>query len=145
MAGGCDNGSVLTVQLLLVAILVAAGLSLQFPSPGIALLLAALSATWLPTNNGHLEGPVLITVAEDHGLTAADLVAYAGFALALVAAWRWRADRLRRHGSGSRGVRWPVMAAFVAVLALLLGAGLAASWLDHGKRDAGHGALTRSG
>lgn len=132
---------VLAVQLLLVAILVVAGLSLWFPSPGMAVLLAALSAVWLPTNNGHLEGPVLIVVAHDHGLTTADLAAYAGFVLALLAGWRWRRRRIRAHGGDGAGVRWPAAAAFVAVLALLLGCGLAASWLDHGRRNAG----TRSG
>ena len=127
----------LAVQLLLAAILVVAGLSLLLPSPGLAVFLAVLSAAWLPANNGHLEGPVLIVVAHDHGLTTADLVAYAGFALALLAGWRWRRTRIRAHGVDTVGVRRPVVVAFVTVLALLLGCGLAASWLDHGRRDAG--------
>lgn len=126
---------VLAVQLLLVAIPIAAALSLLFPSPGIAVLLAGLSAAWLPANNGHLEGRVLVVVAENHGLTEADLLAYAGLALALLAGWRWRRNRLRTHGAGARGVRWPAMTAFVAVVVFLFGCGLAASWVTHRIRN----------
>ena len=133
----------LAVQLLLVAILIVAGFSLLYPAPGIAVLLAGLSAAWLPTNNGHLEGPTLIIVANDHGLTTADLLAYVGLGLALLAGWRWRQNLLLRHGADGPGARWPVMAVFVAVVALLLGCGLAASWLDHGKRNAGSLGVTR--
>ena len=133
----CDNCRVLAVQLLLVAILLAGGLSLLYPSPAIAVLLAGLSAAWLPTNNGHLEGPILLTVSDGHGLTTADLLAYVGLALAVLAGWRWRRDRMRAHGSDGSGVRWPAMAAFVVVLALLFGCGLVASWLDHHRRNAG--------
>jgi hypothetical protein len=127
----------LAVQLLLVAILLAAGFSLLYPSPWIAVVLAGLSAAWLPTNNGHLEGPVLLSVSDDHGLTTADLLAYFGLALALLAAWRWRRNRMQTHGPGGPGVRWPAMAAFVVVVALLFGCGLVASWLDHHRRNAG--------
>jgi hypothetical protein len=127
---------VLAVLLLLVAIFVVAGLNLQYPSPGIAVLLAGLSAAWLPTNNGHLEGPTLLTVANDHGLTTADLLAYFGLALALLTGWRWRRDR-QVEDAGGPGVRWPATAAFVVIVALLLGCGLAASWLDHGRRNRG--------
>jgi hypothetical protein len=129
--------SVLVVYFVLVAILIVAGLSLLFPSPGIAVLLAGLSAVWLPTNNGHLEGPILIKVAENHGLSTADLLSYAGFALALLAGWRWRRARLRTHGAENVAVRWPATAAFVVVLAVLLGCGLAASWLGHSQRAFG--------
>ena len=128
---------VLVLEVLLVAILVVAGLSLRFPSPGIAVLLAGLSAAWLPANNGHLEGPVLLVVDHSHGLTTADLLAYAGLALALLAGWRWRRNRLRAHGTDGRGVRWPATAAFVVVVVLLLGCGLAASWLTHRDRTVG--------
>ena len=95
----------LAVQLLLVAMLLAAGFSLLYPSPGLAVLLAGLSAAWLPTNNGHLEGPMLLSVSSDHGLTTADLLAYLGLALALLAAWRWRRDRMQTHGACGPGVR----------------------------------------
>lgn len=136
-------GAVIAEGLLVAAILVVAALSLRFPSPGTALLLAVLSAAWLPINNGHLEGPVLIVVAHDHGLTTADLLAYAGFALALLAGWRWQRRQVRTGVDGA-AVRWPAMAAFVAVLALLLGCGLAASWFGHGGRDSGSRATANS-
>jgi hypothetical protein len=123
----------LAVQLVLASLLVVAGLSLVYPSPPIAVVLAALSGAWLPVNNGHLEGPTIYTVAEGHGLTVADLGAYAGFALAALAGWRWRQARLARSGpeGGGRGLGWPSAVAFLAVLVFLLGCGLAASWLDH--------------
>lgn len=133
---------VLAVQLLLVAILIVGGFSLLYPSPGIAVLLAGLSAAWLPANNGHLEGPVLIVVANDHGLTTADLLTYLGLALSLLAGWRWRRNRLDKHGADGPGVRWPAMAAFVAIVVLLLGCGLAASWLNHDRRHRGSFGLT---
>ena len=121
----------LAVVLVLAGLLVVAGLSLTHPSPRIAVALAVLSAAWLPINNGHLEGPVLYTVADDHGLTLADLAAYAGFALAAVAGWRWRRTRIAQAGPGARELGRPAAAAFVAVLVVLLGCGLAASWFHH--------------
>jgi hypothetical protein len=127
----------LAVQLLLVAILLAAGFSLLYPSPVTAVVLAGLSAAWLPANNGHLEGPILISVSNDHGLSTADLLAYLGLVLALLAGWRWRQNRMQTYGTGGPGVRWPAMAAFVVVVALLFGCGLVASWLNHHRRNAG--------
>ena len=123
----------LLVQVVLVSLLVVAVLSLLYPSPKIAIVLAAISGAWLPVNNGHLEGATLYTVAENHGLTVADLAAYAGIALAALAGWRWRQARLSGtvpHADG-RGLGWPSAVAFLAVLAFLLGCGLTASWLDH--------------
>ena len=121
------------VQLVLVGLLVVAALSLLYPSPAIAIVLAALSGAWLPVNNGHLEGPTLYTVAENHGLTVADLAAYAGIGLAALAGWRWRQARLsgRSPHGDRRDLGWPSAVAFLAVLVFLLGCGLTASWLDH--------------
>jgi hypothetical protein len=121
------------VQLVLAGLLVVAGWSLAYPSPAIAVVLAALSAAWLPTNNGHLEGPILYTVADHHGLTAADLAAYAGFAFAALAGWRWRQAQLRQTGPDGRGMGRPAALAFIAVLVFLLGCGLTASWLHREK------------
>jgi hypothetical protein len=45
-----------------------------------ALLL--LSTLWLPANNHHFEGPVLLTVSRNHGVTVSDLAGIAGFLLA---------------------------------------------------------------
>lgn len=41
------------------------------PLLGSALIIG--SAVWLPLNNRHLEGPVLLAVDARHGLTAMDL------------------------------------------------------------------------
>ncbi len=55
-----------------------------------ALALLALSVLWLRVNGG-MEGAILVSFTEDHGLTAADLAGFAGGAIAL---WRL-ATRLR--------------------------------------------------
>ena len=46
-----------------------------------AVLLAALSVLWLAVN-GPMEGDVLLTVANQRGLTSADLAGIAGLAVA---------------------------------------------------------------
>lgn len=75
-----------------------------------AWVLVACSALWLPLNNGHMEGPVLITVVRGHGLTAADLIGYGGWAVAALTLYR-----VRRHRA--TGPRWlPVMTAAVVLL-----------------------------
>ena len=83
-----------------------------------ALLLAVVSAAWLPVNNGRLEGPVLITVDAGHGLTAMDLVAYFGFLVVI-----WSTARARRAGATSAAGK-PV-----AVALLLLVCGLVVSYV----------------
>src|SRR5882757_6173760 len=55
-------------------------------------VLVICSALWLPLNNGHLEGPVLITVDPRHGLTAADLIGYGGWVLAALTLHRRRTE-----------------------------------------------------
>jgi hypothetical protein len=52
-------------------------------------LLALLSVLWLLVNK-DFEGPVLLTVVEDHGLTTADLLGLAGLILAAWQFWRLR-------------------------------------------------------
>lgn len=87
------------------------------PTRTAAWLLVVCSALWLPLNNGHLEGPVLITADPRHGLTAADLIGYGGWALAA-----WTLRRARHHRTA--GPRWlPVAAA-----ALVLVCGIAVSY-----------------
>jgi len=122
---------VLALPFVFAAWLVVAGLSLMRPSLGSALLLAAVSALWLPVNNGELEGPILYKVSADHGLTASDLLTYAGFALAALAGWRRRQQWLHANRPVRTAVRWLVTGSFVAVLLVLLGCGLAASWFEH--------------
>jgi hypothetical protein len=48
--------------------------------------LIVVSMAWFLVN-GRMEGPVLIRVTWQHGLTGADLAGFAGIALG---AWRWR-------------------------------------------------------
>jgi hypothetical protein len=75
-----------------------------------AWLLVICSALWLPLNNGHLEGPVLITANPTHGLTAADLIGYGGWAVAALTLHRVR------HRSPA-GLRWlPITAAAVVLV-----------------------------
>jgi len=87
-----------------------------------ALLLAVVSAAWLPVNNGRLEGPVLITVDPKHGLTTMDLVAYFGFLIVI-----WSTVRARRVGAASAAGK-PVALASVGA-SLLLVCGLAVSYV----------------
>ena len=54
-----------------------------------ALLLGALSLTWLLVND-PMEGVILLTVTPTHGLTGADLAGLAGLGLA---AWHVRGGR----------------------------------------------------
>lgn len=80
------------------------------PSRAAAWLLVVCSAVWLPLNNGHMEGPVLLTVSRDHGLTFADLAAYGGWAIAA-----WTLYRVRRPDRLGRRLL-PVVAAGLVLL-----------------------------
>jgi hypothetical protein len=64
----------------LVGLVLAAGLSERFGLAG-AGTLAALSLLWLVVN-GPMEGPVLVVLSADHGITGGDLAGFAGLALA---------------------------------------------------------------
>jgi len=74
--------------LVLVAMLLTAGLPWKkkhraYGGP----LLVALSVLWLVVNKDRMEGQILLTVSDHHGLTAGDLVGFAGIGLGV---WRWR-------------------------------------------------------
>ena len=85
-------GAMLLPPLLLVAMVVIAGTGDRTGRPG-AVLLAAVSVLWLLDNHGF-EGKILWTVSPTHGLTAGDLVGFAG---GLVAVWRWFEGGRRRN------------------------------------------------
>ena len=77
--------------LLLAAMVLLAGLSNRTGRPS-AVALAVVSVLWLLTNN-PMEGPVLVSLTSEHGITGGDLAGLAGLA---VAAWRFRvASRAR--------------------------------------------------
>jgi hypothetical protein len=71
--------------LLLATMVLLAGLSNRTGKPS-AVALAVVSVLWLLTNN-PMEGPILVTLSADHGITGGDLAGLAGLA---VAAWRFR-------------------------------------------------------
>lgn len=77
-------------------------------------VLAVTAALWLPANNGVAEGLVLLSFDRTHGMTAADLVAVAGFALSGRTLWRAAPDGRRRG--------------WIAGLCVLAVAGLAAAY-----------------
>jgi hypothetical protein len=70
--------------LVLAALVVTAALAPRLGRPA-AVLLAVVSVLWFLVN-GPVEGVVLISLTEDHGLTSADLAGVAGLG---VAAWVW--------------------------------------------------------
>lgn len=77
--------------LVLVFLVLLAGVSAETGLAG-AIGLALVAVLWFVVNKG-VEGPTLMVVSEDRGLTGADL---AGFAALLLAGWRG-ADALRRQ------------------------------------------------
>lgn len=74
--------------IVLAALIVAAG-TLHVMGRAGPWVLAAISLLWLRVNH-RVEGAVLWRITEDHGLTAADLAAFAGLGLAVWALWRMR-------------------------------------------------------
>ncbi|CAA9347317.1 MAG: hypothetical protein AVDCRST_MAG34-1334 [uncultured Nocardioidaceae bacterium] len=85
----------------LIAMLVVAGMG-DRKGRGSAVLLGALSLLWFLTNK-PMEGSVLVSLSETHGVVMADLVGLTGLGLA---AWRlllWR--RARPAGRGLRRSR----------------------------------------
>jgi hypothetical protein len=77
----------------LTGLVLVAGLSGRFGLPGAALL-AAVSLLWLLVD-GPMEGVVLVTLTENHGITGADLAGIAGLALAGVRGYRSYRTRSR--------------------------------------------------
>lgn len=82
-----------TVPVLLLVLLVALML-VTFLTRGRARLAAALlllpvSAAWVAFN-GPIEGPVLLTLSPDHGLTVSDLLAVVGVGVGAAALLRGR-------------------------------------------------------
>ena len=70
-----SSGIVPVVLLILLVGLLLAVLRLRGPGRRAgAVLLLPMSAAWV-LFNGSLEGPVLLTVSENHGLTVSDLLA----------------------------------------------------------------------
>ena len=100
-------------------------LDLVAPNDAFSWATALCSALWLPVNNRHLEGPVLVAVAAGHGATLADLLSVAGL---LVAAYRLLDPRRSRRG--------PLRRAAVLVLLILIGlAGVGAAVAVGGARE----------
>jgi hypothetical protein len=80
----------------LVALVLVAGLT---PRAGLrgALLLTLVAVAWLGVNH-PMEGPTLLVVTHNHGLTGGDLAGFAGIGLAAVRAAQ--AVRARRSRAG---------------------------------------------
>jgi hypothetical protein len=77
-----ESGLVPVVLLvLLVGLLIAALRGRGRPRRAAALLLLPASAAWV-LFNGPIEGPILVTLAPDHGLTVSDLLAVLGVLVA---------------------------------------------------------------
>jgi hypothetical protein len=70
--------------LVLVALVVAAGLAIRFGRSA-AVVLVIVSIAWFLVN-APVEGPTLVPITPDHGLTCADLGGIAGL---LLAGWAW--------------------------------------------------------
>jgi hypothetical protein len=77
-----ESGLVPVVLLvLLVGLLIAALRGRGRPRRAAALLLLPASAAWV-LFNGPIEGPILVTLSPDHGLTVSDLLAVLGVLVA---------------------------------------------------------------
>jgi hypothetical protein len=86
--------------LVLAALVLVAGLGGRFGRRG-AVGLAVLSVLWLLVN-GPMEGPTLIVLTSNHGVTGADLTGLVGLGLAV---HRWRAPERRPGDATLGGVR----------------------------------------
>jgi lipoprotein signal peptidase len=73
---------VLLALLLLAVVLVCVVLIITSQAAGPLWVLLGASSLWLPANNHHLEGPILLTVVRNHGITVSDLAGIGGFLLA---------------------------------------------------------------
>jgi hypothetical protein len=84
-------------------------------------VLLFLSALWLPANNHSFEGPVLLTVSTNHGITASDLGGITGFLVAT-------GILVRRIASASRSERPVGPGAVLVYCCVVFGLGAAAAW-----------------
>jgi len=73
--------------IVLLALVICAGLAPRWGRPG-AIVLAVLSIAWIPLNHS-MEGPILLTLTDAHGITTADMASLGGF---VVAAYVWLRD-----------------------------------------------------
>lgn len=80
-------------------------------SPRVAILLAALSGFSLLVNK-NFEGFTLIGFTPDRGLTAADLVGFAGYLVALSIVW---CSTRHKHRPGGRRATYGALLACTAV------------------------------
>lgn len=85
-------------------------------------VLLAMSALWLPANNHHLEGPVLLTVTRNHGITVSDLAGIGGFLLSTTIL-------VRRVAGTPRPVRQVSPAGVLAYCCLTFALGASAAWI----------------
>lgn len=97
----------------LVGLLTTLAATVARPRRGTAWALLGFTALWLPANDQHLEGGVLIDFGGYHGLTSADLLAAVGAATAGVVLLRLT----RRHHGGDCRRLTGVAVAWVVVLA----------------------------
>jgi hypothetical protein len=79
-------GEVFPAAVTLVALVVSAAACLITRHTVAAWLLLLFSAAWLPLNS-VVEGPVILRLSAGHGIVLADLVAIAGFLLAVTVLW----------------------------------------------------------
>lgn len=68
----------------LVGLLITLAATLLRPRVGTAWALLGFTALWLPANDQHLEGAVLVDLGGYHGITVADLLAAVGAGAATV-------------------------------------------------------------
>jgi hypothetical protein len=88
-----------TASLVLTGLVLAAGLSGMLRYGGVALLVA-MSLLWL-TKNVPLEGPILISLTAQNGITGSDLAGFTGLALAGFRVVVLRRESRRNAGPGS--------------------------------------------
>lgn len=97
------------------AVLVLAGLvAWRLRNAAVALVLAAVSGIWLVANKS-LEGPVLLPITPNHGLTFSDLFGFVGLYFAVRIIWR---QPIPQHQPRSRYRTYLPAAAAVALFAV---------------------------
>jgi hypothetical protein len=105
----------------LTCLVAAAGWCLITRNTASAWLTLALSALWLPANNGQLEGHNLIVLAPTHAMTQGDAVGVVCWLLATTVLV------LRARASAPAGQRWARVGAMFLACAVILGIGALAA------------------